>query len=841
MKAFLHPVFVCLFAAALPGAGADLFVNPDTGSDENPGSLNEPFATATHAVKKARSGDRIVLMPQGAVYRQTIDLRGCATGIVIEGNGVTLTGAEELDEFAWEKLENGLHRIRLPRTKLDRHLLIVNGTAVGMGRQEDPEKEFPAPRDLKDGEFNWKLIDKDSGWLTVKAEPRTLEWVTRVNGLQTSGKIRNVKVYNLHARHFLNDGFNIHGDARGIQFFHITGYENFDEGFSAHDTCECWVTDGDFYRNQNGIADVNQAETYYEDCRFRDNLVYEVLFHGGRHSLASSTIECSEKAVPLSIHEGLSTGEVRELSPAQLVLQDIHFVKKAGTPRKISFGEGSTVFLDASSSKSAEEIGISAHDSATISKELFYTYPIGRNDDGIPLVAWTGGATTAGRGDAYRIVHFGKFDPESISDKLNPENDWMGLTVPLPAASFPPQGKAYLENPAAHAIWRWLGITAPDAVFVPDSPEGNALSQALQEYPPAEVGMVDVFTVTESESGKLNSIPLSSNREDVGTARTEMLRRLGRSPEEVVEALSATYGNHFSGSYIEALALMTKIDRKLPNNAKILAKNYLEKADLPNNPGAVAGTLLYTRFDEAWAKDRILAVANLAFDEKGEPLECFPIHQEMSDSVFMACPLLAYAGHISGDKKYFDQCVRHLKFMQNLCLREDGIYRHSPLNEAAWGRGNGFPALGLSLALDWFPEDHPDRDYLIASLKNHLAALSSYQDLHGMWHQVVDHPDSYAEFTCTCMISYAISNAIQKGYLPEQPWAARMSAGWNGIKSRIGTDGKTLFDVCTGTGKQKTLEDYYLREAILGKDDRGGAMALLLASRMADWYSRSEK
>jgi len=43
----------------------------------------------------------------------------------------------------------------------------------------------------------------------------------------------------------------------------------------------------------------------------------------------------------------------------------------------------------------------------------------------------------------------------------------------------------------------------------------------------------------------------------------------------------------------------------------------------------------------------------------------------------------------------------------------------------------------------------------------------------------------------------------------------------------------TLIDVCESTGKQKTLGDYFQREAILGKDVRGGAMGLQFAAEMS--------
>ena len=56
--------------------------------------------------------------------------------------------------------------------------------------------------------------------------------------------------------------------------------------------------------------------------------------------------------------------------------------------------------------------------------------------------------------------------------------------------------------------------------------------------------------------------------------------------------------------------------------------------------------------------------------------------------------------------KYFDMCVRHIQFMLRLNLRPDGLHRHSPLSQAAWGRGNGFPALGLALSLSALPADH---------------------------------------------------------------------------------------------------------------------------------------
>ncbi len=85
-----------------------------------------------------------------------------------------------------------------------------------------------------------------------------------------------------------------------------------------------------------------------------------------------------------------------------------------------------------------------------------------------------------------------------------------------------------------------------------------------------------------------------------------------------------------------------------------------------------------------------------------------------------------------------------MRFMLKLNVRADGLHRHSPLDESAWGRGNGFPALGLALALEDMPTTHKDRGEMLAAFRAHMQALLPHQDPTGAWHQVVDHPESYA-------------------------------------------------------------------------------------------------
>lgn len=151
---------------------------------------------------------------------------------------------------------------------------------------------------------------------------------------------------------------------------------------------------------------------------------------------------------------------------------------------------------------------------------------------------------------------------------------------------------------------------------------------------------------------------------------------------------------------------------------------------------------------------------------------------------------------------------------------------------AAWGRGNGFPALGLALTLARWPKSIPGREEVLGYFREHLTALSRHQDADGTWHQVIDHPTSYREFSATCMIAHAIAIGVHRGWLEATAYGPRVSRAWDSVKLRIDLRGEGFIDVCTGTGKQRTLEDYFRRTAILGRDDRGGAFALLLATEL---------
>jgi len=401
--------------------------------------------------------------------------------------------------------------------------------------------------------------------------------------------------------------------------------------------------------------------------------------------------------------------------------------------------------------------------------------------------------------------------------------------------SFPPAGTAYKDNPESHALWRWIGVHAPDQVIVAGD-QDFGLAAALSQNEVAGMGRIPAQSV-KARPGILGSIKTVSLSE----AHNDLERRLSRTPRQLAEELARFYGHDFDQpAYIQAVALTAQLRLGHQDEVEQLVSPFINGSrDGLARPTtvALAGHLVFVALadrthDQRYAQ-QVRRTADLGFTASGEMKESMPFHDEMSDSVFMGCPILASAGRLAHERKYFDMAARHFAFMQNLCLRADGLYRHSPLAEAAWGRGNAFPALGLAWTLSEFPADHPQYNPLVQAFQNHMAQLARFQDADGMWHEVIDQRGSYAEYSATAMIAFAMQRGIERGWLASASYRPRVDRAWRAVLARTGADGR-LMDVCESTGKQKSLKDYLHRTAILDRDARGGAMAMLLATELAD-------
>ncbi|MFA7564689.1 MAG: glycoside hydrolase family 88 protein, partial [Candidatus Neomarinimicrobiota bacterium] len=144
---------------------------------------------------------------------------------------------------------------------------------------------------------------------------------------------------------------------------------------------------------------------------------------------------------------------------------------------------------------------------------------------------------------------------------------------------------------------------------------------------------------------------------------------------------------------------------------------------------------------------------------------------------------------------------------------------------AFWGRANGWAVLAQVELLDQLPADYPQRDTLLALFRRHIDGIVPYQDSTGLWHQLLDKPDSFPETSCTAMFTYAIARAVNQGYL-ESRYKSFALKGWQGILTKIRPDGQ-VEGICTGTSTSDDLSDYYTRPTPL--NDGHGIGTVLMA------------
>jgi len=301
----------CVLLATAFAAATEIYVNNQTGDDANPGTPAEPLRTIQAAVDVAEPGDVIHLLPDGATYREMISLID-KTGLTIEGHHCTVSGADPLpsDPAQWEQVGDALHRIRLPRTIEDRHILVVDRRAVTMGRTKytigrigQIEKDegweaarqallaqYPNPTDLQSGQFAWEPIDAESGWLYVKGPLDHLEWSTRTQGVYTFMHTHDITIRDLNVRHVLNDGFNLHGDTQDLALYNVSANECFDNGISPHGACSFTAEDGSFLRNGMAVGNGHLTATRMTRCTIGYSTGQEIMFIGGRHVLEDCTI-----------------------------------------------------------------------------------------------------------------------------------------------------------------------------------------------------------------------------------------------------------------------------------------------------------------------------------------------------------------------------------------------------------------------------------------------------------------------------------------------------------------------------------------------------------------------
>ena len=202
------------------------------------------------------------------------------------------------------------------------------------------------------------------------------------------------------------------------------------------------------------------------------------------------------------------------------------------------------------------------------------------------------------------------------------------------------------------------------------------------------------------------------------------------------------------------------------------------------------------------------------------------------DTLFMTVLFLDNMGRVLNRPEYCEeaeyQFLLHVKYLAD---RKTGLWYHgwsfkekSHFAAAFWGRGNCWITAAIPEFLAAPGRTPAVRKLLIATWRHQVEALLQYQEPNGMWHTVVDDPDSYVEASATCGFAYGILKGVSLGF-GEESWIEPALRALEPIIGYTDEEG-VVHQVSYGTPMGRESKDFY-KNIELKPMPYGQALAML--------------
>ena len=216
-------------------------------------------------------------------------------------------------------------------------------------------------------------------------------------------------------------------------------------------------------------------------------------------------------------------------------------------------------------------------------------------------------------------------------------------------------------------------------------------------------------------------------------------------------------------------------------------------------------------------------------------------HQELwDDTLFMTVLFLGNMARILNNEAYKQEAIYqfllHIKYLQD---SKTGLFYHGwtfdgnhNFTEVFWGRGNCWVTMVIPEFLGMVEVEPAVEKFLGTVLTQQVASLQECQNKNGMWHTVVDDPDSYVEASATCGFAYGILRGIDRGILPESA-KTMATAALAPILDYIDENG-VMNQVSYGTAMGRDSKDFYQTIPIMPMP-YGQAMAILFLEEYKRW------
>lgn len=207
-----------------------------------------------------------------------------------------------------------------------------------------------------------------------------------------------------------------------------------------------------------------------------------------------------------------------------------------------------------------------------------------------------------------------------------------------------------------------------------------------------------------------------------------------------------------------------------------------------------------------------------------------------SDDLFMAVPFLVRLGIVFGEEQYAQDAFTQLnEYYNKMFIEKDQVFSHIffvqdyEKSNVPWGRGNGWAMVAMSEYLDHTPADDKNRKAVIEIYRKFVEGVCALQAESGMWHQVLNQPDTYEETSCTAMFLYSMLRGVKLGILSKEKVSPVIHKAYQGLCNKAIDVHGNIQGVCKGSECSRDWR-YYAKLGTVKNDDHGTGIILAAIS-----------
>ena len=261
------------------------------------------------ALKNAKDGDTVKILKVDFPIPDAIIIKN-RSSLTVDGMFNTFSGVQKANPKNWQNVSKGLWKrdIRLQVGISRRYFMVINGKLNRMGRffKAPCRTAYKKVDELKENE--WTIVENpnsqikrtklfsvylklDSSVTDISKADIKEPVFSKINGVELSGKCKNLTFKNMICRNFWNDGYNIHNTCTNTIFDTVCAIDCGDDGISAHEDSQIKVNNFVSVGNSTGICHIQRVTASHSNCYIEGALGKDIYFKNEKSNLLKNSLK----------------------------------------------------------------------------------------------------------------------------------------------------------------------------------------------------------------------------------------------------------------------------------------------------------------------------------------------------------------------------------------------------------------------------------------------------------------------------------------------------------------------------------------------------------------------